>query len=82
MKRGCVVKIKWGDAFIDTDDFSTETATKTEPVVRTTVGYYVAKNQHGYVLATDEYDEKGGGYSARMMIPKGMIYTVTEMVEK
>ena len=54
-------------------------AKKTRPVGRKTIGFLVARNQHGYVLATDEYDKKKDGVSAKMFIPNGMIYEVKEL---
>jgi hypothetical protein len=76
MKRAPgIVCIKWGDAFIETHDFKQKEAEKTEPVVRYTVGYLAAKNQHGYVLATDYYD-KEEELSAKMFIPHGMVISV------
>jgi hypothetical protein len=68
-----VVVVSWGDAFIETDDFSKKNAEETEPVYRKTVGFLIAKNQHGYVLATDTYDKEQDTYNAKMFIPLGMV---------
>ncbi len=68
-----IVVVEWGDAFIDTEDFDPEDAESTEPVYRKTVGFLIAKNQHGYVLATDVYDKKSDGAAAKMFIPHGMV---------
>jgi len=68
-----VVVVEWGDAFIDTDDFNPDKAAETTPVYRKSVGFYIAKNQHGLVLATDLYDKKEDGAAAKMFIPWGMI---------
>jgi len=73
------VIIEWGDAFIDTDDFNVEDAADTEPVYRSTVGFLVMKNQHGYVLATDKYKDPKDGVAAKMFIPHGMVVSVTEV---
>jgi hypothetical protein len=72
------VIVHWGDAFIDTDDFTEKDARKTEPVWRKTIGFLVAKNQYGVVLATDEYDRKKDGVNAKMFIPHGMIKEIHE----
>jgi len=78
-----IAVIKWGDAFIDTDDFTLAQARKTEPVYRTTVGFLIAKNKHGYVLATDRYAKKVDGHaSARMFIPNGMVVSIEEIEVK
>jgi len=75
-----VVVVHWGDAFIDTDDFGVEEAQETEPVYRKTVGFLIAKNQHGYVLATDLYAKKEDGAAAKMFIPKGMVVKVEKLI--
>ena len=80
--RRPVVVIDWDDAFIETDDFSPEEAMVTEPCRRRTVGFLVAKNQHGYVLATDEYAKKADGYSARLFIPLGIVTKVTPLTSE
>ena len=73
------VIIEWGVAFIDTDDFDVDDAADTEPVYRSTVGFLIAKNQHGYVLATDKYRDTKEGVAAKMFIPHGMVVSVTEV---
>jgi len=73
MSRPVIVVVEWGDAFIDTDDFDIKDAKETTPVYRTTVGFYIAKNQHGIILATDVYAKKEDGVAAKMFIPWGMV---------
>ena len=77
--RHKVVVVDWDDAFIETDDFDKKDARKTKPCRRRTVGFLICKNQHGYVLATDEYAKKADGYAARMFIPHGIVTKVTEL---
>ena len=77
--RHKVVVVTWGDAFIDTDDFTQEDAEATSPVMRSTAGFLIAKNQHGYILATDEYGKKEDGVAARLFIPHGMVTDYKEM---
>lgn len=74
-----IVVVEWGDAFIDTDDFDVEDAASTEPVYRKTVGYLVAKNQHGYVLATDLYRDPKDGVAGKLFVPHGMVMSVVEV---
>ena len=74
-KKYRVVIVSWGDAFIETQDFTLEDAKTTEPVYRKTVGFLITKNRHGYVLATDTYD-KEDEINAKMFIPKGMVTDV------
>lgn len=76
--RRPVVAIEWGDAFIEGDDFTQEDADATEPVRRTSVGFLVASNQHGYVLATDTYHESDE-IAGRMFIPHGMVLGVKKL---
>lgn len=71
--RNKMMVVEWGDAFIDTDDFKEEDAKNTRPVWRKTIGFFLAKNQHGITLATDEYNDPKDGVAARMFIPAGMV---------
>jgi len=74
-----VLLIKWGDAFIDSEDFDIKEAQNTGPVVRYSVGFLIAKNQHGYVLSTDVYDDNEEEAAAKMFIPNGMVLGVKEL---
>lgn len=74
-----IVMIDWGDAFIDTEDFDQEDAEETTPVYRKTVGFLIAKNQHGYVLATDVYNLAEDGVAGKLFIPSGMVNKVTKL---
>lgn len=70
-----LVCISWMDAFVDTDSFTYKEALTTEPVYTKTVGFLIVKNQHGYVLATDIYDNLDD-YNTKIFIPKGMVTKV------
>jgi hypothetical protein len=72
-----IMIVEWADAFIDTGDFDIKEAKNTEPVYRKTVGFLIANNKFGTVLATDLYKKKEDGASAKMFIPKGMIIKKT-----
>ena len=67
------VLVRWGDAFIETDDFTAKDAKKTQPCWRYTAGFFIARNQHGLILATDIYEKKSDGVAAKMFIPWGMV---------
>jgi hypothetical protein len=67
-----IVKVRWVDAFIDTNDISIKKASKLKPIVRTTVGFLVKEKTDCIVLATDQF-EKGKEVSAPMVIPTGWI---------
>lgn len=73
MKEYTIVEVEWGDAFIDTDDFNDKDALKTEPVYRKTVGYFIAQNKHGLILATDVYKKDSEGVAGKLFIPWGMV---------
>jgi len=79
MKPFPVVEVKWGDAWVDTDDYTLEEAKKLTPVLRKTIGYLVAATDDCIILATDLYDEskspmiKENTVSTPMIIPWGMV---------
>jgi hypothetical protein len=73
-----VVLIDWGDAFIETSDFTYEDALATAPIMRQTVGFLICKNQHGYVLSTDVYDDLPE-IAGKLFIPKGWVTKVTKL---
>ena len=73
-----VLLVEWGDAFIDTEDFDPKDAKNTKPVYRKTVGFLISKNQHGYVLATDVYDDLPE-VAGKLFIPHGMVTGVTQL---
>jgi len=78
-----VVEIKWGDALIDTDDFSVTEAKKLKPVVRSTIGYLVSENSKAVVLCTDIFEKDKKPINTPMIIPTEMIidYWVYEVVD-
>jgi len=78
-----VVEIKWGDAWIDTDDFSVTEAKKLKPVVRSTIGYLVSENSKAVVLCTDIFEKDKKTINTPMIIPTEMIidYWVYEVVD-
>ena len=77
-----VVEIKWGDAWIDTDDFTIVDAKKLEPVVRSTIGYLVSENSKAVVLCTDIFEKDKKTINTPMVIPSEMIidYWVYEII--
>lgn len=74
-----VVVVEWGDAFIDSEDFNIEEAQGTEPVYRKTVGFFIAHNQYGIVLATDLYADPEDGAAGKLFIPNGMVSRMYEL---
>ena len=68
-----VVEVKWGDAWVDTDDFSLTDAKKLKPVVRSTIGFLITENSEVVVLCTDFYEKDKKIISTPMVIPRDMI---------
>tara|TARA_R100000781_G_scaffold10135_3_gene9828 strand:+ start:4864 stop:5127 length:264 start_codon:yes stop_codon:yes gene_type:complete len=82
-----VVEVKWGDAWIDTDDFALEEARKLKPIVRSTVGFLIKENSDAIVLCTDFYEKDKKTINTAMVIPRDMIldywiYDITEQGEQ
>ena len=77
-----VVEVKWGDAWVDTDDFSLTDAKKLKPIVRSTIGFLITENKEVVVLCTDFYEKEKKIINTPMVIPKDMIidYWVYEEV--
>ncbi len=55
---GCIMKVEWEDAWIDTEDHLIDEAKKLKPVLRSSVGYLVADNENEIILSTDRYHSK------------------------
>ena len=73
-----IVEVHWGDAWIDTKDFSLEDAKKLSPVRRKTIGYLIGTTTECIILATDLYDIEKDIINTPMIIPWG---TVNEWYE-
>ena len=78
-----VVEVKWGDAWVDTDDFSLTDAKKLKPVVRSTIGFLITENKEVVVLCTDFYEKEKKIINTPMIIPRDMIldYWIYEIVD-
>ena len=78
-----VVEVRWGDAWVDTDDFTLEEAKKLKPIVRSTIGYLVSENSMAVVLCTDTFEKDKKTINTPMIIPTEMIidYWVYEVVD-
>ena len=79
-----IVEIKWGDAWVDTDDFTLVDAKKLEPIIRTTVGFLIAETDKAVVLCTDTYEKDKKTINTPMVIPIDMIedYWIYEVIEE
>lgn len=72
-----VVIVEWDDAHASHDDISPEDAVHVEPYRTISVGFLIARNEHGVVLGYDLHpnDPNIQGYS---FIPNGMIVDIKE----
>ena len=68
-----VVEVRWGDAWVDTDDFTLEEAKKLKPIVRSTIGFLLIENDQAIVLCTDFYEKDKKTINTPMIIPRDMI---------
>jgi hypothetical protein len=79
MKPLPVVEVRWGDAWVDTSDYSLEEAKKFSPIIRKTIGYLVHVTDEHLILATDLYEESKtpeiskNTINTPMVIPLGMV---------
>ena len=78
-----IVEVKWGDAWVDTDDFSLTDAKKLKPIVRSTIGFLITENKEVVVLCTDFYEKEKKIINTPMVIPRDMIldYWIYEVVD-
>ena len=78
-----IVEVKWGDAWVDTDDFSLTDAKKLMPIVRSTIGFLITENKEVVVLCTDFYEKEKKIINTPMVIPRDMIldYWIYEIVD-
>lgn len=76
-----VVEVVWDDAWVDTSEITVKKAKTIKPIRTISVGFLVAENEHGIVMATDTY--KGDKKNARVYnhIPWGMVVSYTEYVD-
>ena len=75
MKGFPIAEVYWGDAWVDSKDYSLKDAEKLKPVLRKTVGYLVGTTDECIILATDLYlEEKDKDMvNTPMIIPWGMV---------
>jgi len=68
-----VCEITWDDAWVESGDYSVKQAQKCKPIRTTTIGYLVAENDYGVVLATDIYEKDRKNVKIVNFVPWGMI---------
>ncbi len=67
------VEVTWLDAHVTTSDMSVKKAQRQKPVRTITVGYLVAENEHGVILAADIYPDDPKNVKIVNFIPWGVI---------
>ena len=69
-KRHQIAQVIWEDAWIDMKDVSIKDAVQPLPVLRSTVGYVISKdNEDCLVLSTDIYEQYSDIINTPMVIP-------------
>ena len=53
MDKFPIAEVYWGDAWIDSKDYSLNDAKKLKPIQRKTVGYLINKTEDALILVTD-----------------------------
>lgn len=68
--RPAIAEVIWEDAWVGTTDVSMKDATELVPVIRSTVGYVISKdNDDCLILATDLYQKDKSIINTPMVIP-------------
>jgi hypothetical protein len=80
MDRYCLVL--WLDAHMALERISRADAQKIVPVLTHTVGHLIAQNEQGVTLAVDSYPSEEGIFANYHHIPRAMIVSTIELVER
>lgn len=76
-----VVEVWWDDAHVSTSDMSVKKAQRQKAVRTITIGYEIAKNEHGIVLAADIYPDDPKNVKIVNFIPHGCIEEIWEYID-
>lgn len=76
-----IVEVVWDDAHCSTEDITIKQARKVKPVRTNTIGYLVAENEEGLVLATDRYPKQPKFAKVHNFVPWGMVVEYWELCE-
>lgn len=77
MKR---VEVIWDDAWVSTSEITVQAAGKLKPVRTYTIGYLMAENEHGVIVAADTYEKHKKHGKVHNLIPWGCIVEYWELV--
>lgn len=67
------VEVIWDDAHVTLDSTTLKKARKIKPMRTRSVGYLMAENEHGLVMASDVYEETPKDGAVVNFIPWGMV---------
>ena len=76
-----VFEVVWGDAHVSTSDVSIKKAKTTKPIMTVTIGFLVAENDDGIVLAMDMWPKDPKSVKVHTFIPWGMVEEYYEWVD-
>jgi len=76
-----MVEIVWLDAHVTTDSTTIRKAAKIKPIRTKTLGYLIAENDDGVVIASDTYEKNPKEGGIVNFIPWGMVAEYWELVE-
>ena len=76
-----IVEVYWGDAWIETKDFSLEEVKTLSPICRKTIGYLIDTTDECIILATDLYEIEKDIINTPMIIPWGIVNEWYELEE-
>jgi len=75
------VEVHWDDAWATTDETTVKKARKLKPVRTFTIGYLMAENEHGVIVAADTYKKHKKDGKVHNLIPWGCITGYWELVD-
>ena len=67
------VEVWWGDAHVSTSDISIKKASVVKPIMTVTVGFLVAENDDGIIIAMDRWPKDPKCVKVHTFIPWGMV---------
>lgn len=76
-----ICEVVWGDAWVESHDYSIKKAQSCKPIRTRTIGYLVAENECGVTLAADVYEKDKKNVKIVNFIPWGMIEEYWELTD-
>lgn len=75
-----IVEVCWVDAHSDLSEISIKEAARNDSVLTYSIGYLIAKNEHGLSLVTDQWPQYPNSGNIPHFIPWGIITDWWELV--